>query len=117
MRDLLHRLGYNYKKSKLVPGNPNREAQEGFVRYYEKFMENKGNDVEVLFADAVHPKHNTMAAYGWARKGQRRHLKTNSGRQRLNLHGAINAESMETTVIESQSVNRDSTIQLLEILA
>lgn len=54
-----------------------------------------------------------MIAY---RKGQRQHLKTNSGRQRLNLHGSINAESMETTVIESQSVNRDSTIQLLVIL-
>lgn len=36
MRDLLHRLGFTFKKPKLVPGNPNREAQEDFVRYYEK---------------------------------------------------------------------------------
>ena len=116
MRDLLHRLGYTFKKPKLVPGNPDIEAQEEFVRYYEEFMENKGDDVEVLFIDAVHPEHNTMAAYGWIRKGQQRRLKTNSGRQRLNLHGAINAESMEMTVIESESINRDSTIQLLEML-
>ncbi|NOY73117.1 MAG: winged helix-turn-helix domain-containing protein [Gammaproteobacteria bacterium] len=41
MRDLLHREGYTYKKPKLVPGNPDREAQEDFVQYYEEFMEVK----------------------------------------------------------------------------
>ncbi len=116
MRDLLHRLNYTFKKPKLVPGNPNKEAQEEFVGYYEKFMENKSNDVEVLFIDAVRPEHNTMAAYGWIKRGEKRHLKTNSGRQRLNLHGAINAETMEMTVIESDSINRDSTTQLLSML-
>jgi len=34
----------------------------------------------------------------------------------LNLHGAINAETYEVTVIESDMVNTDSTIQLFEIL-
>jgi len=116
MRDLLHREGYVFKKPKLVPGNPDSEAQEDFVCFYEEFMENKGNDVEVLFIDAVHPEHNTMAAYGWIKKGETRKLKTNSGRQRLNLHGAINAETMETTIIESDTINRDSTIQLLNLL-
>jgi transposase len=28
MRDLLHRLGYTYKKPKLVPGNPDIDAQD-----------------------------------------------------------------------------------------
>lgn len=116
MRDLLHREGYVFKKPKLVPGNPDSEAQEDFVRYYEEFMETKGEDVEVLFIDAVHPEHNTMAAYGWMKKGETRKLKTNSGRQRLNLHGAINAETMEVTIIESDTINRDSTIQLLTLL-
>ncbi len=116
MRDLLHREGYSYKKPKLVPGNPDREAQEYFVHYYEEFMKTKGNDVEVLFVDAVHPEHNTMASYGWIKKGEKRKLKTNSGRQRLNLHGAINAETMEITLIESETINRDSTVQLLEML-
>ncbi len=116
MRDLLHREGYAFKKPKLVPGNPDAEAQEEFVRYYDKFMETKDNNVEVLFIDAVHPEHNAMAGYGWIKKGETRQLKTNSGRQRLNLHGAINAETMEMTLIESETINRDSTVQLLEIL-
>jgi transposase len=116
MRDLLHRLGYEYKKPKLVPGNPDVEAQEIFAEQYESFMETKPVNTEVLFIDAVHPEHNAQAAYGWFKRGQKRELKTNSGRQRLNLHGAINAETNEVTVIESSTVNTDSTIRLIETL-
>lgn len=116
MRDLLHRLGYEFKKPKLVPGDADEGAKEIFVSQYEHFMETKGADVEVVFLDAVHPQHNTMAAYGWIRKGQQRQLQTNSGRQRLNLHGAINAETMEMTVIESTTINKESTLQLLQLL-
>ena len=116
MRDLLHRLGYEFKKPKLVPSNPDREFQEEFVEYYERYMEEKPDNVEVFFIDAVHPEHNTMAAYGWIKRGQKRKLSTNSGRQRLNLHGAINAETLDMAVIESPTVNADSTLDLLEVL-
>jgi len=116
MRDALHRLGYEYKKPKLVPGNPDIEAQEIFAAQYDAFMQEKSVDTEVLFVDAVHPEHNALAAYGWIKRGQKREVKTNSGRQRLNLHGAINAESYKVTVIESETVNTDSTIRLFEVL-
>jgi len=116
MRDALHRLGYEFKKPKLVPGTPDTQAQEIFAEQYGRFMETKGQDVEVVFLDAVHPEHNTMAAYGWIKKGEQRRLQTNSGRQRLNLHGAINAETMDMTVIESQTIDKESTLQLFELL-
>src|SRR3990167_2080942 len=116
MRDLLHRLGYEYKKPKLVPGNPDHEAQEIFADQYTEFMLNKPYNIEVLFADAVHPQHNTMAAYGWIKRGEKREIQTTTGRERLNLHGAINAETLEVTIIESETVDDASTIQLLEIL-
>lgn len=114
MRDLLHRLGYEYKKPKIVPGNPDEEAQEIFAEQYEEYMLNKPENVEVFFMDAVHPEHNGIAAYGWIKRGEKRILKTNSGRQRLNLHGAINAETHEVTIIESKTVDADSTIMLLK---
>ena len=113
MCDLLHRIGYEYKKPKLVPGNPDIEAQEIFSQQYEAFMESKSADTEVLFSDAVHPEHNAMAAYGWIKRGEKRELKTNSGRERLNLHGAINAETYQVTMIESKTINADSTVDLL----
>jgi transposase len=116
MCELLHRIGYEYKKPKAVPGNPDPEAQEVFSKQYEKFMLEKRPDVEVLFMDAVHPSHNAMPSYGWIRRGEERELKTNSGRERLNLHGAINAETHEITVIESETVDADSTINLLRAI-
>jgi transposase len=116
MRDLLHRLGYEYKKPKLVPGNPDLVAQEIFAEQYEEFMQNKSDRVEVLFADAVHPQHNTMAAYGWIKRGEKREIATTTGRERLNLHGAMNAETWDITMIESETVDADSTIALLETI-
>ena len=49
-----------------------------------------------------------------ARRTQR--IKTNSGRQRLNLHGEINAETHEITVIESDTVDAYSTINLFSAI-
>ena len=44
-------------------------------------------------------------------------MKSNSGRDRLNVHGAMNAETFETTVVVSKAnVNGDSTIALFESL-
>lgn len=57
-----------------------------------------------------------MAAYGWIKRGEKREIQTNSSRERLNFHGTINAKTLEVTVIESETVDDDSTIQLLEIL-
>ncbi len=57
-----------------------------------------------------------MAAYGWIKRGQKQNVKTNSGRQRLNFHGAFNAENLEVTVIESETINTDSTAQLIEVI-
>jgi transposase len=116
MRDLLHRLGYVYKKPKLVPGNPDREAQELFIEQYEAFMLEKPEDIEVLFVDAVHPEHNAMASYGWIKRGKKKEIRTNSGRDRLNLHGALNAETLEVTILESLTINSDSTLELIEVL-
>jgi hypothetical protein len=79
-------------------------------------MEVKPADTEVFFKDAVHPEQNAQQAFGSMRRSERRVLKTNSDRQGLNLNGALHAETHEITVIESDTVNTDSTIQLIEIL-
>ena len=101
MNNLLHRLGYTYKKPKLVSGKGDKEKQEEFEIYYEQFMANKPANEAVYFMDGVHPEHNTLAAYGWVRKGKERKLKSNTGRQRINLHGAINIETFDIEIIES----------------
>ncbi len=44
---------------------------------------------ELIILDGVHPEHNTLAAYGWIRKGEERKLLSNGGCQRINLHGGF----------------------------
>jgi transposase len=80
MKDLLHRLGYEYKIPKCVPGNSDVDAQEFFVEQYEDFMEKKSEDIEVFFIDTSHPEYNAQPAYGWMKRGEKQVLKTNSGR-------------------------------------
>ena len=117
MNDLLHSLGYTYKKPKLVPGKSDKERQEEFLVYYEKFMLQKPENEAVYFMDGVHPEHNTLASYGWLRKGENRELKSNTGRQRINLHGAINIETLELELIESDKINSESILLTSEFLA
>ena len=95
MTNLLKRLGYTYKKPVLKPSKPDIDAQEEFIGQFTAFMQNKAENEAVFFMDAVHPAHNSMAAYGWMKKGTKTELKSNSGRQRLNIHGAMNAETYE----------------------
>ncbi len=117
MTDLLHRLGYTYKKPNPKPSKPDIDLQEEFIKLFSEFMENKAKNEAVFFLDAVHPSHNSMPAYGWTKRGEKTELKSNSGRQRLNIHGAMNAETYEVIpLISESSVNTESTIQLLEYL-
>lgn len=117
LTDLLHRLDFVYKKPKLIPGSPDQQLQEEFLEQYLNFMKNKEKHDAVFFIDAVHPTHNTMASHGWMRKGKTTEIQSNSGRSRLNIHGAMNAETFETTIVSSEeNINTDSTISLFEYL-
>ena len=117
MTDLLHSLDYVYKKPKLVPANSDQELQDIFLEQFLDFMYSKKSNEAVFFIDAVHPVHNSMPSYGWIKKGNIKELQSNSGRNRLNIHGAMNAETFEITVITSEdSVNTDSTINLFKYL-
>lgn len=114
MTDLLYRLGYVYKKPKVVPSKANREEQEAFIRKYEKLKETKQEKDPIYFMDGTHPQHNTIAAYGWIKKGVDKEIKSNSGRQRLNINGAINIENQHLSVHYGESINAQSTISLFK---
>lgn len=115
--DLLRNLGYVYKKPKLVPSNSEPDLQDIFLEQYFEFMRNKKPNEAAFFIDAVHPVHNSMPAYGWIKKGKNKELKSNSGRNRLNIHGAMNAETFETTIISTEgSINSESSIELFQYL-
>ena len=110
--DLLHRLGFSYKKPTHVPGKQDPAQQQLFLEEYEQLKANKGENDPIYFADATHPQHNSVPSYGWIKKGQEKELKANCGRQRLNINGAINIETLESTTGFYDTINADSTIDL-----
>ena len=63
--------------------------------------------------DGVHPMHNSQPAHGWIKKGKQATLKTNTGRQRVNINGAYDLENHKVVVREDKSINAQSTIALL----
>lgn len=115
--NLLHQIGFTYKKPKLVPATADEQAQDIFLEFYLEFMKKKPSDEMVFFADGVYPQHNSLPSYGWIRKGKEVELKSNTGRSRFNIHGAMNAETFETFIVASEnSINHESTIALCEQL-
>lgn len=116
MTALLHRLGYVYKKPKLVPGKADPEAQKAFLAEYETLKQTKGVDDPIYFMDAVHPQHNPVIAQGWIKRGEDREIRSNTGRRRVNINGAIDLQRLEPIVRFDDSINAVSTIALLQQL-
>ena len=114
MTDLLHRLGYVYKKPKLVPGKANAQAQESFLEDYENIKENKAEKDVILFMDATHPQHNPVMSNGWIKQGKDFQICSNTGRQRLNINGAISLDTLNLVMRYDDTINAESTIKLLE---
>jgi transposase len=116
MTALLHRLGYVYKKPKVVPGKADPEAQRAFLEQYEKLKQDKGQEDPIYFMDATHPQHNPVIACGWIKRGEEHAVRTNTGRQRVNINGAIDLERLAPVVRFDDTINADSTIALFEQL-
>lgn len=113
---LLHRINFSYKKTKQVPCEANKNKQEAFIEdLSEKLAKQTAENSAIYFTDGVHPSHNTRSTYGWIETGKEFELQTLSGRDRININGAINAQNPTEihTVIE-ETVNAQSTITLFE---
>ena len=111
---LLHRLGLEYHKPNVIPRKLDEEKQKAFIESYEKLLNSLGDDEAVLFADAVHPTHAARPVGCWAPKQEKLAIEQTSGRQRINIHGAIDLETGQTRMIEVETVDAVSTIRLLE---
>lgn len=116
MRQLLHRLKFVYKKAKTIPGKANAELQKAYLERLADVLKSKGAHDVHYYLDGVHPQHNTQLAYGWIRKGQENVVKSNSGRQRININGALNADTLEVVIRTDDTINSQSTLALFRAL-
>lgn len=112
---ILKRLGFVYKKTKIIPANSNPEDQRECAERIKELIDNLPSDTVVYCLDGVHPTHNTSTCNGWILKGKEYEMPANSGRQRLNINGAMNAKNPTEVLLDyADSVNAQSTQRLLE---
>jgi hypothetical protein len=110
---LLHRLGMEHRKPTAISRKLDPVKQAAFIRSYEALLNQLSTDEAVMFADAVHPTHAVRAVGCWAPKDIPVAITQSSGRERLNIHGAIDLETGNTRMLDVLVVNAASTVMLL----
>jgi len=82
MTKLIHRMGFSYKKPKIIPGKADWIKQEMFLTKYQEIKSKLKVNDQLYFLDSTHPTHNTAPSYGWILKGKQndKFIKTNTGR-------------------------------------
>lgn len=112
---MLHRMGFVYKKTKILPGKADAAQQRQFAARLKR-LKNKLKPSEALyFIDGTHPTFNTRAGYGWIEKGKEYAMPSNTGRQRVNINGAMNGLDPTDMVVDfADMINAQSTIRVLE---
>ncbi len=111
---LLHRLGMEHRKPKTVSRKLDPEKQAAVIKAYAELLNHLEADEVVVFADAVHPTHAVRPVGCWAPKDTPVAVAQTSGRQRLNIHGAIDLETGSTRMLEVETVDAASTISRLQ---
>lgn len=66
--------------------------------------------------DAIHPQHNPVLGYGWIKLGEDHQVKSNTGRRRVNINGAIDLEHLEPVTRFDETIDATSTIALFQQL-
>jgi transposase len=110
---LLHRLGMEHRKPKAISRKLDPVKQSAFIKAYESLMNQLSADEAAIFADAVHPTHAARPVGCWAPKETPVAIEQSSGRDRLNIHGAIDLETGRTIMKDVLTVDALSTIMLL----
>jgi len=111
---LLHRLGLEYRKPEMIGRRLSEDEQKAFGADYQTLLNALPPSEAVLFADAVHPTHAARPMGCWAGRGEKLAIAQTSGRERLNIHGAIDLETGQTRMIEAETIDAASTLRLLQ---
>lgn len=109
---LLYRLDFTYKKTKQIPSKADQEKQEAHIEFYKRLKSNLTEEEMILFCDWVHPLHNSSNGYCWIKKWSEKDIKSNTWRNRLNINWAYSIEKQEVTIVTSEKINAQSTIEL-----
>ena len=108
---LMLRVGMEHRKPQAI--SRRLDPAKPFIEAYDALLNRLSADEAVLFADAMHPTDAVRPVGCWAPKDVPVAITQTSGRDRLNVHGAIDLETGKTRMMDVLVVNAASTIMLL----
>ena len=112
----LNKLGFVHQMTAIVAPVPDVAHQQAAIDAYAALKENLPADEVIVHVDGVHPTHMAKTGKIWVRKGKKLYLPSNTGRNRINIHGAINLADGRFTFMNNLTIDAHSTIQLFQKL-
>ena len=110
---MLHRLGFVHRKPVAMSSKMDPNKQRAFIDSYDNLLNHLPDDEMVMFADAVHPVHGAQPVGCWAPPDVALAVEQTTGREHLNIQGAIDLEQGQTQMLLVERVDAESTIELL----
>jgi transposase len=101
MVKLLHRLGFTYKKP---------------TQYFELEQQAQEDGDIILFGDACHPTHNTIAHSCWQKVGKvnTKEIKAKTGRDRVNIMGCYGLYNQQAILEQFETINANSILDFVK---
>jgi transposase len=110
---LLHRLGFVHRKPVAMSRKMDPNKQRDFIAAYDNLLNHLPDDEMVMFGDAVHPVYGAQPVGCWAPPDVALAVEQTTGREHLNIQGAIDLEHGHTQMLLVERVDAESTIELL----
>ena len=105
-----------FKKTGLIPGKaPTETVQKDFIQQIEYYSQQKGT--VLLFFDPCHLLHNVVNARMWQPRGKNGTItiKSNTGRKRINILGALDIEDFSvTTTLTEETCDSERIVEFLQ---
>lgn len=112
----LKALGFVHQETALVLPVPDEARQQAAIDAYLALKQSLPEDAVIVHVDGVHPTHMAKTGKVWVKKGEKLHLPGNTGRERINIHGALNLADGRFTFMNNLTIDAKSTIQLFQKL-
>ena len=112
----LKALGFVHQKTTLVSPAVCDTVQQDAIDAYAALKNALPADEVIVHVDGVHPTHMAKTGKVWVKQGEKLHIPSNTGRQRINIHGALNLATGQFTFMNNVTIDARSTIQLFKNL-
>ena len=118
MARLLGQIGFVFKKPKCVPAKADAAIQQAFLdATLMPLMQAAGPSTPLYFVDGCHPSYTGRPAHGWIRRGATVALKSNHGRTRININGALSWPERTLVPRQEERITSAAMIRLFGDLA